>query len=86
MKGVNIINETFGDFQKGLKNMEPNQPKRCMKMIQVYHINWIAMPFKTDHTRINVMVSLGLKHSLKKEIHDCSNEEPFALQREIIMI
>ena len=22
MKGVNIVNETFGDFQKGLKNNE----------------------------------------------------------------
>ena len=27
MKGVNIINETFGDFQKGLKNMEPKSTK-----------------------------------------------------------
>ena len=57
-----------------------------MKMIQVYQINRIAMAFETDITRINVMVSLSFKHSLKKEITDCSNEEPSALQRKIIMI
>lgn len=38
------------------------------------------MPFKTDNTRINVMVLLSFKHFFKKEITDYSNEEPSALQ------
>lgn len=44
------------------------------------------MPFKTDNTRINVMVFLSFKHSFKKEITDYSNEEPSALQEKKIMI